>query len=90
MDVSSERDLLDLVQRLRAERDLAVVLVTHSLHIVADEADRVGLLVGDRVRFGTPRELVADGPLSEVYARTVHVHDLHGRRVIHVKGRKGN
>jgi ABC-type Mn2+/Zn2+ transport system ATPase subunit len=88
MDVSSEADLLDLIQHLRAERNLAVVLVTHSLHIVADEADRVGLLVGDGVRFGSPKEIVADGPLSDVYARPVHVHELHGRRVIHVKGRE--
>lgn len=88
MDISSEANLLDLVQHLRTARNLAVVLVTHSLHIVADEADRVGILVGDRVRFGSPKEIVADGPLSEVYARPVHVHDLHGRRVIHVKGRE--
>jgi ABC-type Mn2+/Zn2+ transport system ATPase subunit len=89
MDIASEADLLGLVRRLRDERDLAVVLVSHSLHVVADEADRVGLLIGDRVRFGTPGEIVADGPLSELYDRTVHVHELHGRRVIHVKGREG-
>jgi len=41
MDISSERDLLDLIQRLRTERNLAVVIVSHSLHIVADEAERV-------------------------------------------------
>ena len=87
MDVSSEADLLDLVRRLRDERDLAVVLVTHSLHIVADEADRVGVLAGDRVRFGTPKEIVSDATLSEVYGRPVHVHELHGQRVIHVKGK---
>jgi len=88
MDISSERDMLDLVQRLRRERDLAVVLVSHSLHIVADEADRVGILSGDRVRFGSPAEIVADAPLAEVYGRPVHVHELHGKRVIHVKSRE--
>jgi ABC-type Mn2+/Zn2+ transport system ATPase subunit len=87
MDVAGEADLLGLIQRLRRERDLAVVLVTHSLAIVADEADRVGLIVGDGVRFGTPREIVADAPLSDAYARKVHVHDLHGRRVVHVERR---
>jgi zinc transport system ATP-binding protein len=88
MDVAGEADLLDLVQRLRRERNLAVVLVTHSLHVVADEADRVGLVAGDGVRFGSPKEIVADGPLSDVYERPVHVHELHGRRVVHVKGRE--
>ncbi len=87
MDISSERDLLDLVQSLRRERGLAIVTVTHSLHVVADEADRVGLVAGDTVRFGTPHELVADAPLSAVYGRPVHVHRIHGRRVIHVRGR---
>jgi len=89
MDIAAEADLLGLVRRLRDERDLAVVLVSHSLHVVADEADRVGLLAGDRVRFGTPGEIVANSPLSELYDRTVHVHELHGRRVIHVERREG-
>lgn len=88
MDIASEADLLGLVRRLRDERDLAVVLVSHSLHVVADEADRVGLVVGDRVRFGTPGEIVADGPLSQLYDRTIEVHELHGRRVIHVQARE--
>ncbi len=88
MDIGSEADLLELIQRLRTERNLAVVLVSHSLHIVADEAERVGLVVGDAVRFGTPAEIVADATLSEVYGRTVRVHDLHGRRVIHVEARE--
>lgn len=89
MDIASEADLLELVQRLRAERDLAVVLVSHSLHIVADEADRVGLVVGDQVRFGAPAEIVADGPLSDLYKRPVHVDAVDGRRVVHVKRSDG-
>lgn len=89
MDIAAEADLLELVRRLRDERHLAVVLVSHSLHVVADEADRVGLLAGDRVRFGTPGEIVADRTLSELYGREVHVHELHGRRVIHVQTREG-
>jgi zinc transport system ATP-binding protein len=89
MDISSEADLLELVQRLRAERNLAVVLVSHSLHIVADEADRVGVVVGDEVRFGGPSEIVADGPLSDLYRRPVHVDQVDGRRVVHVKRRDG-
>jgi ABC-type Mn2+/Zn2+ transport system ATPase subunit len=88
MDISSEADLLALIKRLRAERNLAVVLVSHSLHIVADEADRVGLLVGDAVRFGTPHDIVADGPLSQLYGRRVEVHEVDGRRVIHVHERE--
>jgi ABC-type Mn2+/Zn2+ transport system ATPase subunit len=87
MDIVSERDLLDLIRRLRTERDLAVVFVSHSLHLVADEADRVGLVAGDRVRFGTAEEIVAEGPLTQVYGRPVHVHDVHGKRIVHVKSR---
>lgn len=87
MDIAAEADLLDLIQALRAARNLAVVLVSHSLHIVADEADRVGLVVGDGVRFGAPEDLVAEGPLSELYGREIRVHGLHGRRVVHVTRR---
>lgn len=88
MDLAAERDLLDLVQRLRAERGLGVVVVTHSLHVVADEATRVGLVAGDEVRFGTPAEIVAEGPLAEVYGRAVSVRLVDGRRVVHAAARE--
>jgi zinc transport system ATP-binding protein len=41
MDVASERDVHALLARMARERDMAVVIVTHTLHVAARYADRV-------------------------------------------------
>jgi ABC-type Mn2+/Zn2+ transport system ATPase subunit len=87
MDISIEADLLSLIRALRDERGLTIVLVSHSLHLVADEADRVGLLAGGTVNFGSPDEIISERELSAVYGRPVTVDELHGRRVVHVPHR---
>jgi D-xylose transport system ATP-binding protein len=49
LGVAQTRQVLDLVKRL-AERDLAVVIVTHNLHDVFEVADRITVLrLGQRV-----------------------------------------
>jgi D-xylose transport system ATP-binding protein len=49
LGVAQTRQVLDLVRRL-AERDLAVVLITHNLHDVFEAADRITVLrLGQRV-----------------------------------------
>ena len=41
LDVTIQAQILDLLQDLQRERDLAIILVTHDLGVVADFADRV-------------------------------------------------
>ena len=41
LDVTVQRDILDLLQRLRDERGLGVLFVTHDLDVVRDIADHV-------------------------------------------------
>lgn len=82
MDIRAEAELLALVQRIRAERGLAVVLVTHSLHVVADEATVVGLLHGDRATFGAPDDVLAPEALSRIYGCPVESARVGGHRTI--------
>jgi peptide/nickel transport system ATP-binding protein len=49
LDVTLQAGLLELLRELSAERDLAVLLVTHDLGVVAELADRVVVLYGGRV-----------------------------------------
>lgn len=71
MDVRSEAELLALVRRIRAERALAVLLVTHALHVAATEADTVGVLHDGRAEFGPPASLLTSASLSRIYGCTV-------------------
>lgn len=83
MDIRAEAELLALVRRIRSERGLAVILVTHSLHVVADEASIVGVLRGDRTEFGPPARVLAQESLSRIYGCPVESAFVGGRHVIH-------
>ncbi|RMI31602.1 dipeptide ABC transporter ATP-binding protein [Streptomyces triticirhizae] len=64
LDTTVQRRVLDLVDRVRAERGLAVLLVTHDIAVAAERAER--LLV---MRHG---HAVETGPTREVLTRPRH------------------
>ncbi|WP_050776840.1 dipeptide/oligopeptide/nickel ABC transporter permease/ATP-binding protein [Streptomyces sp. SPB074] len=49
LDVRFQAEILDLLRRLREERDLGVLLVTHNLGVVADLCDRVAVMNDGRI-----------------------------------------
>lgn len=48
LDVSVQAEVLNLLSRLRRERQQAFVLVSHDLHVVAHMCDRIAFMVGGR------------------------------------------
>ena len=46
LDVTIQAQILELVARLRASRDMAMIWITHDLGVVADLADRVAVMYG--------------------------------------------
>jgi len=61
LDVTVQRAVLDLLDRLRRSRGLAVLFITHDLDVVRDIADEVAVMHRGRV--------VESGPVSEVLLR---------------------
>jgi len=60
IDPEGVRELLDLVERLRSESGITVVLASHLLHQVEQVCDRLGIFVGGRMEaIGTVDELAA-------------------------------
>jgi oligopeptide/dipeptide ABC transporter ATP-binding protein len=64
LDVTIQAQILALLKRLNAERDVAVILITHDLGVVADIADRVLVMYGGRV--------VESGTLEEIFYDPQH------------------
>lgn len=49
LDVTIQAQILELLQGLRKERDMAVLLITHDLSIISDQADRVAIMYAGRI-----------------------------------------
>ncbi|WP_254841097.1 ABC transporter ATP-binding protein [Natronomonas marina] len=64
VDVTIQARIIDLLERIQAERDLSLLLVTHDLRVVSALADRVVVLYDGRV--------VERGPLSSVFGSPGH------------------
>jgi peptide/nickel transport system permease protein len=64
LDVTVQASILDLLATLRHEEGMGVVLITHSLGVVAEVADQVVVMYAAQV--------VESGSVAEVFARPLH------------------
>jgi len=64
LDVTIQAQILRLLKKFNEERDLAVILITHDLGVVADIADRVLVMYGGRV--------IENGTLDQIFYDPQH------------------
>lgn len=64
LDVTVQAQILYQLERLRAERGTAVLLVTHDFGVVAQVADRVAVMYAGRI--------VEEGPVRDILRRPLH------------------
>jgi len=64
LDVTIQAQILELLDELRKQRDLAVLLITHDLGVVAEVADRVAVMYTGRI--------VEESPVEELFERPKH------------------
>lgn len=77
LDINHQIDICSLIARLRAERRLTVVLVSHDLNVASQYCDRVLMLKdGALCRIGSPEETIRPDVLRMVYGCDVVV-DAH-------------
>ncbi len=82
LDIAHQVAVLDLVQRLREELGIALVVVLHDLNLASEYGQRLMLMKGGRVKVqGSPHEVIRRELLREVYGVEVVVekHPLSGR-----------
>jgi iron complex transport system ATP-binding protein len=77
LDINHQIEICSLVARLRAERRLTVVLVSHDLNVASQYCDRVLMLKEGRLcHIGSPDETIRPDILQMVYGCEVVV-DAH-------------
>ena len=61
LDVTIQAQILELINRLKAERHMTCIFITHDLGVVANMADRVAVMyAGKIVEYGTEEEIFYD------------------------------
>ncbi|MFC0360317.1 cobalamin/Fe(3+)-siderophore ABC transporter ATP-binding protein [Kytococcus schroeteri] len=68
LDLAHQVDVLDLVAQLNVERGTTVVMVLHDLNLAARVSDHlVAMAAGQLVAAGTPREVITEETVREVF-----------------------
>lgn len=86
LDLRSENEIVDLVNKLRLEHDVTVLMSAHDVNPLMGVMDRVAYFASGRVACGRTDEVVTGDALSELYGHHVDVIEVHGR-VLVVAGR---
>jgi len=70
LDVSIQSQILDLIKKLTKERNLAVILITHDMGVIAETTNRVAVMKdGDLVEIGPTKEVLTKP--KEIYTRSL-------------------
>ena len=68
LDVIVQRQVLDMLRELQQRLNLAMILVTHDMAVVAYSCDRVAVMYAGRI--------VESGPAAEVLERPLHPYTM--------------
>ena len=68
LDVTIQAQILDLLRRIKAQRELSIILITHNLGVVADICHRVAIVYAGRV--------VETGPVEQIFRHPKHPYTL--------------
>jgi oligopeptide/dipeptide ABC transporter ATP-binding protein len=93
LDVTVQAQIMDLLADLRRELDMALILITHDLGVVADVADRIAVMYAGRI--------VENANVHDLYANPAHPYtegllasiprvDLKGQQLQSIKGTPPN
>ncbi|MBS7689626.1 ABC transporter ATP-binding protein [Pseudomonas lalucatii] len=89
LDVTIQAQIMELLLNLQREQDMALVLITHDLAVVAETAQRVCVMyAGQAVEVGTVPQLfdAPTHPYTEALLKAIPEHSLGARRLATLPG----
>ena len=70
LDVSIQSQILDLIKKLTRERNLAVILITHDMGVIAETTDRVAVMKnGNLIEIGATKNVLTNP--KEIYTKSL-------------------
>ncbi|MBL8600277.1 MAG: ABC transporter ATP-binding protein [Devosia sp.] len=94
LDVTIQRQILELLDRLRRQLQMAVMLVTHNVGVVAQHTDKVAVMYGGRiVEHGRTTEVLSNPKhryTNALLAAMPEVAIANGRRIVSIPGQPPN
>ncbi|MEC8443363.1 MAG: dipeptide ABC transporter ATP-binding protein [Pseudomonadota bacterium] len=72
LDVTIQKQILELLAQLKAERDLGVLLITHDMGVVAEMADRIAVMRHGDILEQAPRSIFFSAPQHEYSRQLIH------------------
>lgn len=80
LDVTIQAQILELIKRLKEERGISVIFITHDLGVVANMADRVAVMyAGKIVEIGTSEEIFYNPKHPYTWALLASMPDLNSK-----------
>ena len=77
LDVTIQAQILELINRLKKERNMSCIFITHDLGVVANMADRVAVMyAGKIVEYGTEEEIFYDPKHPYTWALLSSIPDI--------------
>lgn len=77
LDVTIQAQILELINKLKAERNMSIIFITHDLGVVANMADRVAVMyAGKIVEVGTDEEIFYDPKHPYTWALLSSIPDI--------------
>ncbi len=81
LDVTIQAQILDLINKLKVERNLSCIFITHDLGVVAHMADRVAVMyAGKIVEYGTSNEIFFEPKHPYTWALLSSIPDINSKR----------
>ena len=68
LDVTIQREILDLLKELQDEYDMAIQMITHDMGVIAYMCDHIGVMYAG--------QLIETGPVDEVFASPSHPYTI--------------
>lgn len=82
LDITAERAIMSLIDRLHDERHLAVVMVTHSLNTVANHTNKIGILRDGQLELAPVDVVLESSYLEKLYGLPLRVIEVDGLKVV--------